>query len=307
MRTVPAAITTARQSASSRLAKIWRIERTDGVILRFTEHDRDLVVDGQTFLATASFDPSAIKASADLSVGDLEVFGAFDSNYITERDLLAGLYNGASFWVAECLWDNVAAGKDIQKFGWLGRVKESGGTFKAELLDPTMKLQQPILRTFGAACDATLGDARCKVDLAPLTQTGTVTAVASNRVFAVSGISIPGGQEADWFTLGTLAWSGTGVENDGLSMEVKGFDGTNVELFLPMVFDVQVGDTFTITPGCNKSLGACINRFANVLNFRGFPHVPVSDDVIKGIVATESTAADGGTMAPSPTDGSASA
>lgn len=306
MRTVPAAITAARQSASSRLAKIWRIERTDGVILRFTEHDRDLVVDGETFLATASFDPSAIKASADLSVGDLEVFGAFDSSYITERDVLAGLYNGASFWVAECLWDDVAAGKDIQKFGWLGRVKESGGTFKAELLDPAMKLQQPILRTFGAACDATLGDARCGVSMGPLTQTGTVMAVASNRVFEVSGLSIPVGMPADWFSLGTLTWSGTGVENDGLSMEVKEFDGTNVALFLPMVFDVQVGDTFSIVPGCNKSLGACINRFANKDNFRGFPHVPVVDDTIKGIVSTEAAVADGGIFTPGPDDGSAS-
>lgn len=297
MRTVPAAITAARQSSSSRLCKIWRIERTDGTVLRFTEHDRDLVVDGETFLSTASFDPSAIKASADLAVGDLEVLGAFDSSYITERDLLAGRYDGASFWVGECLWDNVAEGKDIQKFGWLGRVKASAGTFRAELLDPAMKLQQPIMRTFAAACDATLGDSRCGVDLGPLTRTADVTSVVSNRVFDTSIISIPTTEEAsDYFWLGRVTF--VGGENDGLSMDIKSFDGTTVELMLPMPFTISVGDVVEFVPGCSKTLAVCRYRFSNVVNYRGFPHVPVSDDVIKGIVSTELTAPSGGTVTP---------
>lgn len=294
MRTVPAAITAARQSSSSTLCKIWRIERTDGTVYRFTEHDRDLVVDGETFVSTASFDPSAIKVSADLSVGDMDVQGAFDSSYITERDLIAGKYNGASFWVAEALWDNPAAGKDVQKFGWLGNVKEVGGQFTAELLGPERILNRNLLRMFTPACAWTLGDARCGVDLTPMSQSGIVTAVDSNRVFEVTGISIPSGEELDYFTFGLIGFAGTGVENDGLGMEIKSFDGLNMELMLPMPFDVAIGDTFEVVPGCNKSLGACRHKFANVLNFGGFPHPPVTDDTIKGIVGTEVAATDGG-------------
>jgi uncharacterized phage protein (TIGR02218 family) len=305
MRTVPAAITTARQSASSRLCKIWRIERTDGTVLRFTEHDRDLTVDGETFLATASFDPSSIKVNADLSVSDMDVQGAFDSSYITAEDLLAGRYNGASFWVAECLWDNVAAGKDIQKFGWLGNVKEAGGQFVAELLGPERILNRNILRLYTVACAWTLGDSRCGVTLAGYTQAGTVSSVTSRRVFGVTGISVPGGEEADWFTFGKVTF--TSGANDGLSMEVKNFDGTEVELMLPMPFDVAPSDTFDIVTGCNKSLGACRYRFNNVLNFGGFPHAPQSDDVIKGIVNTETAPTNNAILDPSPTDGSASA
>ena len=66
----------------------------------------------------------------------------------------------------------------------------------------------------------------------------------------------------------------------------------------PTTFEVEVGDTFAITAGCNKTLGVCIGRFANKDNFRGFPHVPVSDDVIKGITPTAVEAEDGGTVAP---------
>lgn len=277
MRTVPAAITAARATPTSRLCKIWRLERTDGTVLRFTEHDRELEVDGETFLPTASFDPSTIKASGDLAVDDLDVQGAFDSSLITAEDLMAGRYHGATFYVAEVLWDNPGAGKDVLRFGWLGRVREAGGRFVAELLGPTVKLQQPLLELYSPGCRATLGDARCGVDLGPLTQVGTVTTVYDRRAFDASGLTL---LDPEYFHFGKVAW--TSGANAGLEMEVQGSDGTLVALFLPMPFPVEAGDTFDIVPGCNKALGTCRDKFDNVLNFRGHPHVPVSDDLIKG-------------------------
>lgn len=296
MRTVPAAITTARQSTTSHICKLWRIALINGTILRFTEHDEDLTVDSELFLSTASFDPSAIKVNADLSVGGMDVHGAFDNNYITTRDLLAGLYSGAAFWVGECLWDNVAAGKDIQKFGWLGNIKESGGTFIAELLDASRILSLPLLRTYTPACNATLGDTRCGVTMAGYTDTGTITVATSSRVFDASGLVLPSGVETDYFTFGKVTF--TSGANDGLSMEVKSCDATTVELMLPMPFDVAVSDTFTITAGCSRSMAACFYRFNNILNFRGFPHAPLGDDVIKGLVKTEGASSDGGVYTP---------
>lgn len=44
---------------------------------------------------------------------------------------------------------------------------------------------------------------------------------------------------------------------------------TDVELYLPMPADIEVGDTFTIRPGCDKSAAMCKGRFANLVNFRG--------------------------------------
>lgn len=279
MRTVSAAITTARQSSASRLCKIWRIERTDGVILRFTEHDRDLVVDGETFLATASFDPSSIKSNADLSVSDMDVQGAFDSSYITAEDLLAGRYNAAAFWVAECLWDDTAEGKDVLKFGWIGRVKEAGGKFVAELLDPSSKLQHNIVAAYSASCRATLGDVRCGVDLSGYTIDAVVGGVTSRKKFATPFVASP---VVGWWNVGKVTWL-TGA-NAGLSMDVYDYDGTNMSLMLSMPFEIVIGDTFRMTPGCDKALATCRDKFNNVLNFRGEPHAPVTDDMIKGPV-----------------------
>lgn len=290
MRTVPAAITAARQSSASRLCKIWRIERTDGVILRFTEHDRDLVVDGETFLATASFDPSSIKVNADLSVSDMDVQGAFDSSYITAEDLLAGRYNAAAFWVAECLWDDTAEGKDVLKFGWIGRVKEAGGKFVAELLDPSSRLQHNIVSAYSPSCRATLGDARCGVDLSQYTETAAVGSVTSRKVFSANVALAPTVQTSlpDGITFGSFWKAGvvtfTTGANAGLSMDVYDVYGDEINLMLSMPFDIAPGDEFTITAGCEKSLEMCRYRFSNVLNFRGEPHAPVTDDMIKGPV-----------------------
>lgn len=289
MRTVPAAHTAARQSSSSRLAKIWRIERLDGTVLRFTEHDRDLIVGGETFLATASFDPSAIKHTSGLEVGDLDVHGAFDSEHITAEDLLAGRYWGATFWVGECLWDDVAEGKDILKFGWLGRVKEIGGRFVAELLDPSSRLQHQIVKQYQAQCRATLGDAQCGVNLAAFTMTTAVTGVTNRRVFVAELI---GAYADSWARYGLATF--TSGANAGIAMEVYDSDDGSMTLLLPMPFDIEVGDELTISSGCDHSLTMCRDRYANVLNFRGEPHAPVTDDLIKGPVRDGISTAGGG-------------
>lgn len=296
MRTVPAAITAARQSSSSRLCKIWEITRTDGVVLRFTEHNRDLVIGGETYRATASFDPSTIKAGADMSVGDLDVQGAFDTEYVTAEDLLAGRYWGASFFVAEVLWDDLAAGTDVLKTGWIGTVREIGGKFLAELLDLNARLQQTIGEVYSQACRATLGDSRCGVVLS--SYAGTVVAATSRRVFSQT---IASAQYEGFFQFGRLTW--TSGANDGLSMDVQAHDGDTVSLFLPMPFDVTAGDTFTMVGGCDKSLAMCRGRWNNVLNFRGEPHAPVNDDLIRGPGPDVNRASGGGgaDISPAPT------
>jgi uncharacterized phage protein (TIGR02218 family) len=35
--------------------------------------------------------------------------------------------------------------------------------------------------------------------------------------------------------------------------------------------------TFTVTAGCDKTHHTCRAKFANIINFRGFPHMPGND------------------------------
>ena len=42
---------------------------------------------------------------------------------------------------------------------------------------------------------------------------------------------------------------------------------------------------FVIYAGCDKRFDTCRAKFANTLNFRGFPHMPGNDAVVAGPIA----------------------
>lgn len=259
------------------LAWCWKITRRDAAVFGFTSHDQRLVFDGLAYEATSGFTPSAIAASADLAVDNLEVNGLLTSASITEADLLAGVWDGAAVEIFELNWADLSQGRMLLRTGTIGNVTAGRTAFTAELRGLTQALQQSVGRIYAAACDATLGDARCGVNTAAITVVGAVTSAASRRQFTASGLSA---QPVDWFGGGLVRF--TSGANAGLGMEVQAFTAGGVfTLHLPMPHDVAAGDTFEAVPGCRKRFADdCVAKFTNGINFRGFPHVPGNDAVI---------------------------
>ena len=73
----------------------------------------------------------------------------------------------------------------------------------------------------------------------------------------------------DFFAMGILQMT-SGAAN-GLKTDVKTMQNGVLSLLLPLGRDVAPADTFTITAGCSKSVGACNYKFNNVVNYGGFP------------------------------------
>jgi uncharacterized phage protein (TIGR02218 family) len=77
----------------------------------------------------------------------------------------------------------------------------------------------------------------------------------------------------------------TSGANAGLRFEVAQQDVREASVALTLmqapVRPVAVGDTFVVRAGCDKRLETCAGRFANAVNFRGFPHIPGNDTVIR--------------------------
>ncbi|CAJ3065672.1 Uncharacterized conserved protein [Burkholderia pseudomallei] len=78
-----------------------------------------------------------------------------------------------------------------------------------------------------------------------------------------------------YFAYGKVTWL-TG-QNAGFSMEVKSFAPGVVTLAMAMPYPIAVGDTYTITAGCDKTIGTCSARYNNILHFRGEPYIPGPD------------------------------
>jgi hypothetical protein len=94
---------------TTRLAAIWRITRKDGVQFFFTDHDRDIVSDGEVYRADAGFERTAIRSDAGFAVDNLDLVGVFAEGGIFEDEVRAGLFDGAEI---EISWRRVVGAKD---------------------------------------------------------------------------------------------------------------------------------------------------------------------------------------------------
>lgn len=256
------------------LATCWKVTRKDGAVFGFTDFDQDLTVDGVVYEARTGYTRSAIHAISDLSVDNLDIESALDSEALTAVDLRAGVWDNAEVLIFLVNWSAVSQGKIILKRGTIGQVELKDAIFKAELRGLTQALSQQIGELYTPDCRADLGDTRCKIDLAALTVASTVTAVSSRYGFTDNTRT-----EADgYWNKGLLTW--TSGANVGRKMETRSFAAGAFELFLPMSSEIAVGDAYAVQPGCDKSFSTCCSRYNNAANFRGEPHVPGTDAVL---------------------------
>lgn len=257
------------------LATCWSIIRKDGVALYFTDHDVSLTIDGMVYKASDSMNPSAVSLQTGLAVDNLELEGILSAAALTPEDILSGRYDHAEITVFMVNYTAPNDGKLKLKTGWLGEVTLQGGQFTAEMRGLSAQLQQTIGDVYTQSCRATLGDARCGVNLDAYRFSGTVTEVEASFAFSDASKT----QANDYFAGGVLQF--TSGANAGLRMEIRDFTNGRFGLFLPLPYPIALGDTYTVTTGCDKVFTTCISKFNNALNFRGEPHVPGLDKLLE--------------------------
>lgn len=277
MKSLPLGLQAHLDSGVTTLCWCWRLTRRDGLQIGFTDHDRDLTFDGTNFEAAAGFTATEMKHSLGLGVDNLEVESALTSDRLGEEDLAAGLYDDARVEIYRVNWRSPDE-RVLMRAGSLGEVSRSGSLFRAEVRGLSHYLQQPNGRLFQFTCDADLGDGRCKVGVnsSEFRTSGAVAKVISKRGFKITGLET---YPDRWFSRGLLKFlSGNNV---GLGMEIRAHrqreGGSVIELWQEPAKPVNVGDGVEVTAGCDKQLATCRDKFANVINFRGFPHMPGND------------------------------
>ncbi len=260
--------------ALTTIAFCWRLDRADGVAMGFTSHDRDLAIDGIVYRAAPGMLPSAISVSDGLEVDTLDVSGALSDAAITGTDLAIGRWDGARVRLFATDWTAPGAERLLLARGTLGDVSEADDAFTAELRGPTAMLERPAVEQTSPDCRAELGDRRCRVDLAGRTRIATVAAV-EDAVLTIAG----GGLAAGAFAYGRLRWLDGG--NAGIAAAVLASDADSVTLREAPMMPVAAGTRVELREGCDKRFETCVARFANALNFRGEPHLPGNDLLLR--------------------------
>jgi uncharacterized phage protein (TIGR02218 family) len=256
-----------------------RVVRRDGTVLGWTEHDRNATVtalgESTDLLANPGFDLSSLVSTSGLGVDNAscEVMAGEE---LTRADILARKWDGASVFLFRYDWTDPAAGVVPMKRGSFGNFKPGLGKFSVEFRDIRQALQPNSTWVLQEACRWQLGDARCAVDLASFTHSGTVTAVASAYGFTASALA----QAADYFGEGEVEWL-TGL-NEGLRHKVRVHAGGGVfTLAEAAIYAISIGDTFNAIAGCRKRKAEdCIAKFDNVLNYGGEADKPKRDDLM---------------------------
>jgi uncharacterized phage protein (TIGR02218 family) len=90
---------------------------------------------------------------------------------------------------------------------------------------------------------------------------------------------VPTGKGNDYYNDGKVTWL-TG-NNAGLISDIKDYteeDGV-LRLFTGTPYDIEVGDTFDLIPGCDGRFVTC-SQYGNKDNFGGAHLMPGADDVL---------------------------
>ena len=262
------------------LCTCWKLKRRDGEKLCFTDHDVPVTFETDTYGAQSGFTPSAIEAHAGLNVDNLDVEGLLSAETITEADIQAGLYDFAEIDIFMLNYENPSMGMVKMRRGYLGEVSLNGQQFVAEVRGMTQRLSQTIGELYSPSCRASLGDTRCKVNIAARTYSASIASTSSAQRFTLTGRPEISGT----FEGGLVKF--TSGANAGLSMEIKehryASSGESAYvLALPLPYTIAVSDALVLTEGCDKTLTTCAARFSNVVNFRGEPHVPGMDKMLE--------------------------
>ncbi|RFC64229.1 DUF2163 domain-containing protein [Fulvimarina endophytica] len=297
MKRFPTSLKEALAGPVTTLCECWRVSRADGMVLGFTDHDEDLVFAGTRFEARSGFGASEAESALGLSAGTREVTGALASDRIEEADIAAGRYDGArveSFLVDWTRPESAHALTDVQT---VGEIRRGDLAFTVELRSRMADLDRVRGRLYRRTCDAVFGDRRCGVDLdgRGLRREAMVRAVRG-RIVVLDPGDAPAAHD---YAHGRVEFL-TGPAA-GLAFEIAsaGIDpGTGLEIVPTCALPVlpEEGDRVRITKGCDKRAATCAGRFANLANFRGFPHVPGSDAVLG--VAKSGDRHDGRPLAP---------
>lgn len=251
------------------LAFLWRLDRCDGVTMGFTSHDHPLWFDWLEYRAAPGMTPSAIEWNDGFDAESVELSGVLTSDAIRDEDLSAGRWDGTRLRLWAVDWTSPDTEPLLLASGTLGAVEQAGARFSVELRGASTSLDRPVVEATSPECRASLGDRRCRVDLAGRRRIVSISAADGNQLTLSTAISI-----GDFGQGRIRILDGA---NAGLSMMIVANDTHGIALAEAFPAQILAGTRAEIVEGCDRRFATCVARFANASNFRGEPHLPGND------------------------------
>jgi len=251
------------------LARVVKITRLDGAVLRIAEAEEAITASSQTFLPLHGCEVSAVKHIYDGGVGSMEIrFAHSQGGTLDTFQLNTGFWDGATVQVfvvdrssvttlGDPLFTGLIDTVSIDPIGSSGAFDIRGITVAAEAF----------VQTFQPMCRTDLFSVLCSLNETAWDHAGTVGTILDRFNFTVAGLASP---PADgWFNQGTF------VSSTGFKAVIANWVQTSLKMttYQPVCISrLAEGQGLTLYPGCDKTGTTCRTKFNNKLNFQGEDH-----------------------------------
>lgn len=272
---------------TSRLAEAVITQPNQLRAVGFTSHTKDLVLSAHSnlrFVSKRGMRPSTAEQQSGLAAPNIEVDAIFSDDGIRETDVHAGVWDAADYECFLVNYKDTTQGELVLQSGRVGELRQQGLLFKAEGLGLAARVQQQVgdltlgtcrVRRFaGPGCNIAGGEAA-------YTTTGYVTAVSSALPFLAFTDSNRT-QAAGFFAGGDLKF--TSGKNKDFETEVRQWNEGATKVFVlhqPAPYLIEVGATYSVVQGCDRSPETCEKVFNNKINFQGEDTIPGIEAVVR--------------------------
>ena len=258
---------TEKSASAGRPVEIYTFNR-DYLVWRYTSAGRDVVIDSQTYQATA-IKRSGIEQGSELNRSVLKVTVPRD-NEIAEMYRIAPPSDVITLTLRQ-----YHEGDGEVQVVWSGRILSvSFAASTAEIaLEPvyTSVRRTGLRRIYQRQCPHVLYSSACGLSAEANRSDFTVSAVSGLTITA-TGLN---GQADGWWEGGFIKWEiATGIFEHRF---IEGHTGNSITVDLsPLGLDA--GTVIRVYPGCDHSTGAggCA-KFSNTANFGGMPYIPTKN------------------------------
>lgn len=264
---------------------LYEITLKSGDVLQYADYDMPIALDdGRVFrIGGPAFVRGRTKLSSAISVDSMSVSMLVDNDDMIGGAPIMSIAHNGGFDEAKCTVYSCfmsAPGVIVGVVEWFsGRldIKDGGGleiAMQNKSLIAKANVDYPF-RKYYPTCPYSLYGPGCGLNIAAFTVSGTITQVISkqriytNLSFADEYYDMGG----ILFTTGPLA---------GTSMTIKKSYQSNGRLDMLVALGAlpEVGNTFTIYPGCDKSPETCQAKFNNFSHNRATPYIPLKETIL---------------------------
>lgn len=263
------------------MADLYTITLPSGTVLRYTSADIDITHGAHVYSSRGPLikrGPTRVVIGLEVDTLDLTV--AADATHMLDGEPFVagatkGSLDGASVMLQRAFltdWTAPPVGVVVLFFGRVSDVSGSRTEVKVTVKSDLELLNVKLPRNlYQASCLHTVYDAGCAVNKMALSVMGSITGTNGTRSWLQSNRT----ESASWFDQGVISFQ-TG-SNAGVQRTVKAYSNGQFWFALPLPKLPQVGDNFTVFPGCDKTQSTCAAKFSNLSRFKAYPYIPIPE------------------------------